>query len=236
MTGSLSELRDDLVLANRILSHEAVVDAFGHVSARHPDHPDRYLISCSKSPNAVEAGDIVELTLDSRPVTPTSRRLYIEGVIHGAIYAARPDVHAICHHHAAAILPYCVTGTALVPISQLGAAGGAMMPLWDSRDDFGDTNLLVATAQQGASLARALGPHWIVLMARHGATVAGRSLREAVFRAVHSCRNAEALTQARMLGPVEGLSPGEIDLVAKLTPGQVGRSWEYWLARLAGNP
>jgi HCOMODA/2-hydroxy-3-carboxy-muconic semialdehyde decarboxylase len=232
----MTDLRDDLVLANRILSHENVVDAFGHVSVRHPDRPERYLMSCSKSPNCVAAADIVELTLDSRPVAPTGRKMYIERAIHGAIYAARPDVNAICHHHAAAMLPYCATGTAPAPISQLGAAGGAVMPFWDSRDEFGDTNLLVATAPQGASLARALGPHWIVLMRRHGATVAGRSLREAVFRAINACRNAQALTQARMLGPVESLGAGEIDLVSKLTPGQVERSWEYWLARLAGRP
>jgi len=236
MTDPATQLRDDLVLANRILSREDIVDAFGHVSARHPGAPDRYLMSYSKSPNCVEAADIVELTLDSRPVSPTGRKMYIERAIHGAIYAARPDIHAICHHHAAAILPYCATGTAPIPISQLGAAGGAVMPVWDSRDDFGDTNLLVATARQGESLARALGPHWMVLMARHGATVAGRSLREAVFRAINACRNAQALTQARMLGLVEGLSDAEIDLVSALTPGQVERSWEYWLARLAGSP
>ena len=232
----MTDLRDDLVLANRILSHENVVDAFGHVSVRHPDRPERYWMSCSKSPNCVAAADIVELTLESRPVAPTDRKMYIERAIHGAIYAARPDVNAICHHHAAAMLPYCATGTAPAPISQLGAAGGAVMPFWDSRDEFGDTNLLVATAPQGASLARALGPHWIVLMRRHGATVAGRSLREAVFRAINACHNAQALTQARMLGPVESLGAGEIDLVSKLTPGQVERSWEYWLARLAGRP
>jgi ribulose-5-phosphate 4-epimerase/fuculose-1-phosphate aldolase len=236
MTDPVAERIDDLVLANRILSREGIVDAFGHVSARHPEQPRHYLMSCSKSPNCVEASDIVELTLDSRPVTPTDRKMYIERAIHGAIYAARPDVHAICHHHAEAILPYCVTGETPAPISQLGAAGGAVMPIWDSRDEFGDTDLLVKTARQGESLARALGPHWVVLMRRHGATVVGRSIRDSVFRAINSCQNAATFTQARMLGPVEGLSEGEIDMVSNLTPGQVERSWEYWSARLAGSP
>ncbi len=36
-----SALRD-LVTANRILANEGVVDAFGHVSLRHPGNPGRY--------------------------------------------------------------------------------------------------------------------------------------------------------------------------------------------------
>src|SRR4051794_1970580 len=39
------ELLRDLVLSNRILANEGVVDAFGHVSIRHPDDPGRFIIS-----------------------------------------------------------------------------------------------------------------------------------------------------------------------------------------------
>ena len=37
---SLEQTINDLVIANRILAHENVVDAYGHVSVRHPDKPD----------------------------------------------------------------------------------------------------------------------------------------------------------------------------------------------------
>jgi len=40
----LGTLLDDLVIANRILAHEDVIDAFGHVSVRHPERPDRYFL------------------------------------------------------------------------------------------------------------------------------------------------------------------------------------------------
>ena len=116
-------------------------------------------------------------------MTPPSAHLYAERVIHGEIYKARPDVMAVTHHHAPSIMPFCISGDPVVPVFHLGAAMGAVAPFWDSRDEFGDTNLLVAKPEEGASLARALGTHVMVLMRRHGATVVGASLRELVFRA-----------------------------------------------------
>ena len=40
-------LIQDLVIANRILAREEVVDAYGHVSVRHPDNSNRFLIARS---------------------------------------------------------------------------------------------------------------------------------------------------------------------------------------------
>ena len=202
--------------------------------ARHPDDPNRYLLSRSRAPELVEPGDIFEFTLDSEPVTPTNVRLYGERVIHGEIYKARPDVMAVCHHHAAAIMPYCVSGEELVPVYHLGAVIGVKAPFWDQRRDFGDTNLLVIEPAEGASLAKALGPHWVVLMRRHGATVAGRTVRECVFRSIYSVRNAEYLTQAKILGRPSPLNRVETERAGdyNLAPGPVARAWEYWDMRL----
>ena len=182
------------------LGHEGVIDAFGHVSLRHPERPDRYLLSRSRAPALVEPDDILEFTLDSEPVEPPTVQLYAERVIHGEIYKARPDVIAVCHHHSAAIMPFAISGEAMVPVFHLGAAMGPVVPFWDSRDDFGDTNLLVVKPEEGASLARALGKHSMVLMRRHGATVVGASLRELVFRSIYSCDNARYLAEAKRLG------------------------------------
>ena len=54
----LSDLRYQIALANRLLTNEGVLDAFGHVSMRHPTDPGRYLLSRSRSPGVIEAGDI----------------------------------------------------------------------------------------------------------------------------------------------------------------------------------
>ena len=96
----------DLVIANRILAREDVVDAYGHVSVRHPDNPNHFLIARSLAPELVGPEDIVELDLDAQPVHDDGRSLYLERFIHAAIFAARPDVIAVVHAHAEDTLPF----------------------------------------------------------------------------------------------------------------------------------
>jgi ribulose-5-phosphate 4-epimerase/fuculose-1-phosphate aldolase len=230
----LAELRYELALANRILANENVFDAFGHVSLRHPEDPNRYLLSRSRAPQLVEPDDILEFTLDSKPVSPPSVQLYSERVIHGEIFKARPDVTAVAHHHAPAIMPFCIAGEELVPVFHLGASMGAKVPFWDSRDEFGDTNLLLVKPEEGASLARALGGHIMVLMRHHGATVVGGNLRQLVFRSIYACRNAEYQMAAKLLKTVSQLTPGEADMAGAINtqPNATARAWEYWVMRL----
>jgi ribulose-5-phosphate 4-epimerase/fuculose-1-phosphate aldolase len=231
---SHAESRYQLSLANRILANENILDAFGHVSVRHPEDPNRYLLSRSRAPQLVEASDILEFTLDSKAVHPPSVPLYSERVVHGEIYRARPDVMAICHHHCPAIMPFCIAGEQFVPVFHLGAAVGSKVPFWDSRDEFGDTNLLVVKPEEGASLARALGPHVMVLLRRHGATLVGDNLQQLVFRSIYSCRNAEHQLAAKTVGHVSPLTAGEAQLAGALylQSNVTSRTWEYWVARL----
>jgi len=81
----LDNLVNDLVIANRILANEDVVDAYGHVSVRHPDDPSRFFLARSLAPEFITPGDIVEFTLDGKPVREEKRALYLERFIHGAI-------------------------------------------------------------------------------------------------------------------------------------------------------
>lgn len=226
----------ELVTANRILAREGVVDTFGHISLRHPDRADRFFISRARAPGNVQRRDLIEFNLDGSPAEPPlTQAPYAERIIHGAIYAARSDVHAVCHHHAPSVLPFCVAGLPIVPVFHLGATMGREAAFWDSRDEFGDTNMLVATLEQGASLARALGENWVVLMRRHGAVVAGRSVRECVFRSVYLQQNAELQWRALQLGASSPLTAGEIEMAAEanLRPVIITRAWDNWVARAA---
>jgi ribulose-5-phosphate 4-epimerase/fuculose-1-phosphate aldolase len=224
-----------LALANRMVAHEGVLDGFGHISMRHPTEPQRYLLARSRSPELIEPIDILEFNMNSEVLTPGDLLPYGECVIHGEILRARPDVNAVVHHHSAAILPFCAsTGADFVPIMGLGSVMGATVPFWDSQDEFGDTPMVLTTKEHGASLARALGPHAMVLMRRHGATVVGKNLQEAVFRSIHTHRNAELLLRARALGTVTPLTRGETEQACdySLRERPMGRAWEYWQTRL----
>jgi HCOMODA/2-hydroxy-3-carboxy-muconic semialdehyde decarboxylase len=95
--------------------------------------------------------------------------------------------------------------------------------------------MLVIKPEEGASLARALGKHWMVLMMRHGVTVAGTSVRDCVFRSVYSARNAAYQVMAMTIGSdIATLSPGETMLAGQISSKTTGltRSWEYWSMRV----
>jgi HCOMODA/2-hydroxy-3-carboxy-muconic semialdehyde decarboxylase len=224
-----------LVIANRILANEGVVDAYGHVSMRHPSHPERYLLAWSRSPELVEGADIMEFTLDGMPVHDTGRALYLERFIHGGIYEARPDVQAVVHAHAEDVLPFCITTTPLRPVIHSGSFMGLHVPVWDIADQFGETNLLVTNMPQGRDLARCLGSNSVALMRGHGFAAAAASLIEVVRLSVYVPRNARVLLAAlRLGGEVKALSPGEIAARAagyKPYSVETWRAWEYWANR-----
>ena len=230
---SLDTLIQDLVIANRILAEEDVVDAYGHVSIRHPDNPNHFLIACSLAPELVNADDIVELDLDGQPLQDEGRTLYLERFIHAAIFEARPDVMAVVHAHVEDILPFGIAdATPLRPVIHSGSFIGSAVPVWDIADNFGDTNLLVTNLEQGRDLAKCLGSNSVALMRGHGFASAARSLIEVVRLSVYLPRNARALMRATQLGgEIKYLSPGEIDARNRgYRPYSVEtwRTWEYW--------
>ncbi|HEX6440596.1 MAG TPA: class II aldolase/adducin family protein [Stellaceae bacterium] len=230
---SLDNLIRDLVIANRILAREEVVDAYGHVSVRHPDDPKRFLIARSLAPDLVGPEDIVELDLGGQPVRDDGRSLYLERFIHAAIFEARPDVMAVVHAHAEDTLPFGIAdGTKLRPVIHSGSFIGSEVPVWDIADNFGDTNLLVTNIEQGRDLAKSLGSNSVALMRGHGFASAARSLIEVVRLSVYLPRNARALMRATQLGgEIRYLSDGEIAARKRgYSPYSVEtwRTWEYW--------
>lgn len=230
---SLDVLRD-LVIANRILAHEGVVDAFGHVSMRNPDNPSRFFMSRSRAPGLIVRDDLLEFNLDGEAVDTKGFTLYGERMIHAAMYEARSDVHAVVHNHAHEVIPFGVTGTPLRPIAHTCGVIGAEIPVWDIRDKFGAvTDFLVVTMEQGRELARCLGPRTAALMKHHGAVVVGKTLREAVNAAIYLQVNAKLLLQSLQIGIPDYLTPEEVAATTKrqASPLALDRAWDYWVAR-----
>jgi len=226
-------LIEDLVAANRILADQGVVDGYGHVSARHNLDPNRYLLARSVAPELVTAEDILEFDLDSVPVDPRGRKLYLERFIHGEIYKARPDVKSVVHHHSPAVIPFGVTKVPMRPIYHMAAFVGLGVPVFEIREAGGMTDMLVSTPELGRALARTLGDKPAALMRGHGAVVVGDSVPVAVARSVYLQMDARLQAQAIALGgEITYLDPEE---VRKLGPlGGYDRAWQLWKRKAVG--
>jgi ribulose-5-phosphate 4-epimerase/fuculose-1-phosphate aldolase len=235
---SLDALIDDLVTANRILSHEGIVDAFGHISVRHPDDPGKFLLSRARSPELIVREDIMVLALDGTPEPGDPRKPYLERFIHGAVYEMRPEVMSVVHSHSRSVIPFGIVGEPIRPVVHSAGTIGHSVPIWDAQDKFGDTNLLVADMAMGRDMAKVMNHGNGVLMRGHGSTVCGGSIQEVVYTAYYLEFNANLQLQASMLSkkPIKFLTDGEVDLImGRIRDGKEGegfrRSWDYWCRR-----
>jgi ribulose-5-phosphate 4-epimerase/fuculose-1-phosphate aldolase len=229
----LETARRDLVMANRILASEGILDAYGHVSIRHPAHPDRYILSRARAPELVEESDLVEFRLDGAPTSEVGASLYVERAIHGAVYEARPDILAVCHNHALSVIPFSISKEEkLRAVFHSASFLGEGVPVWDIAEDFGPgTQMQVQTMAQGRSLCRTLKNGRAALMRGHGSVVVGADLVECVAGCIWMEKNARVQLEARRLGAIIPLHPEEI--AARQTLRFDSRAWDYW-ARRAG--
>jgi ribulose-5-phosphate 4-epimerase/fuculose-1-phosphate aldolase len=225
-------LIDKVVIANRILYDQGVVDGLGHVSARHNSDPNQFLLSCNRAPGLVRHADVLCYDLDGNTVSPTTERSYLERFIHGEIYRARPDVMSVVHSHSPSVIPFGVTGNRLRPIFHMAGFLGSGSTIFDIREDFGETDMLIRNNEMGKALAQSLGQCTCVLMRGHGSTVVGSSVEQAVYRAIYAEVNAKLQSQALGVGEVTYLTAQEADLAAAANDTQIGRSWDLWRRRI----
>ena len=226
-----AELVADLAAASRILAAQGVVDAFGHVSMRHPGAPGRFLMSRAIAPALVTPDDIIEYDLDSRPCNPRGRGSFLERFIHGEIYKARPDVMSVVHSHSPSVIPFGLVGAKLQAMFHNAAFIAAGVPVFDIRERFGTTDLLVSDGPRGLALAAALGARDVALMRAHGSVACGPTLQAAVFRAVYTEVNARIQHWTHALGgggPMAVLDEAEGRLAD--VPNQTAgiRAWALW--------
>ena len=221
-------LVDDLVVANHILYAEGVVDGFGHVSTRHPERPDRFLLARSMAPALVAAGDLMEFDLDGNATGGDARTPYVERFIHGAIYKARRDVTAVVHSHSPSVIPFGVTGGALRPIYHMSGFLGAGAPIFEIREAGGMTDMLIRDNALGDALARTLGGGAVALMRGHGSVAVGTSIQQVVYRAIYTEMNARLQMEAMRLGAINFLEPEEARLAAAMNDSVLRRPWELW--------
>ena len=227
-----SDLIDRLVYANRILYDQGIVDGLGHVSVRHPDQEDVFLLSCNRAPGMVKRQDIVCYDLDGNAVSETNERPYLERFIHSEIYRARPDVVAVVHSHSPSVIPFAITQNPLKPVFHMSGFLGSGSAHFEIREAAGNTDMLIRSAYLGEALAKSLGKHNCVLMRGHGSTVVGTSLEQVIYRAIYAEVNAKLQLAANGLGEISFLNEEEAKLSSDMNDGQIPRSWNLWVARL----
>ena len=225
---------EDLVAANRILADQGVVDGFGHVSVRHPNNPNRYLMSRSLAPALVTAADILEYDLEANAVDPKGRVSFLERFIHGEIYKLRPDVKSVIHAHSLSVIPF---GAAQVPMRAMFHSAAFLVPgvpVFEIRRAGGMTNMLVGNAQLGKALAETLGDKSVALMRGHGMVAVASTVQMVVFRAVYTEVNARLQAQAIALGsPITYLEPEEGQKMSIALEQVHLRSWDLWKRAVA---
>jgi ribulose-5-phosphate 4-epimerase/fuculose-1-phosphate aldolase len=231
---TLTAVVDDLVAANRILAGLDVLDGFGHVSARHPDRANCYLLSRSLAPALVTRDDIMTFDMASVPQNGDTRTPYLERFIHGEIFVQRPDVISVVHSHAATVVPFGASSVPLKPIYHMSGFLRTGAPVFEIREKFGMTDMLIRNNEQGAALAERLADKSTVLMRGHGYCTVGSSIPEAVFRAYYAQLNAELQHRAITLGGgVTYLEDEEARLYDEINRSVIGRPWGLWKTKFA---
>jgi ribulose-5-phosphate 4-epimerase/fuculose-1-phosphate aldolase len=222
----------DLVLAYGILVNEAVLDSFGHISARSAANPDRFLLPRAMPPSIVAAEDVLEFSVEtSQPIDPRGRRVNGERYLHGEIYKARPDVSAIVHSHSQAVIPFSITSVPLRPVIVQAGFMPLQIPNFEIRESRGNgRGMQITDPGRGAALAKTLGDSPLAIMRGHGNVVVGSSVKQATVFAAYTDINARMQAQAMQLDSnivvmdePELFGPSEFD---------INRPWENFRQKL----
>ena len=229
-----AEAIDQVVVANRILSNEGILDALGHVSLRNPENPNTFFQARSLSPFEVTREDILEIDLEGNVVTRTTMRPYGERVIHSSILKARPEMNAVFHGHPASVIPFSVTGVPLRPVTHVGSFLYQGVPVYDDYEP--GRGMLISTKQEGERVAKHLGANRVHLLRGHGCNIVAESIPHLVASAIYLRDNALIQLQSLQLGKEVTYIPSEDGKVAMETALfdslPLERMWGYWMARM----
>jgi HCOMODA/2-hydroxy-3-carboxy-muconic semialdehyde decarboxylase len=200
---------------------------------RHPGHAERFLMSRSLAPALTQADDIMEFDLDCNACEDKGRNGFLERYLHGEIYKQRPDVMAVAHSHSPAVIAFGLTSTPMRAMYHNAAFLAGGVPVFDIRERFGATDIVISTAAKGAALAATLADKPVALLRAHGMVTVGPTLPVAIFRAIFTVTSASIQHQATALGgPIAALDAEEGRIADVVNVQTVGRSWDLWKKRV----
>jgi ribulose-5-phosphate 4-epimerase/fuculose-1-phosphate aldolase len=236
MEPDVAELRRCIARACRILALQGLAeDVLGHVSVRLG--PDRLLIRCR---GPYERGllftipdDVHAVPLDGSPAElPGGYVPPSELPIHAEVLRRRPDVHAVAHAHAPAVVMTDLAGLPLRPI--IGSYNIPAMRLALAGIPVYPRAVLIRRTDLAAEMLAAMGDAPACVLRGHGVTTTGESIAVAVLRALQLESLARITLGVAQAGGHPAVLPAEDvaelpDLGATLNEDQL---WRYHLARL----
>ena len=170
------EARLDLAAAYRLAARFGWHDMLGnHFSLRVPGTDDQYLINpLGLFFEEITASSLVKLDTKGNVLSDAPHGINKAGeVIHGGIFAARPDVASVMHLHSSAGAGVSAQKDGLLPISQ-----NALILM--NRIRYHEYEGPASNAEdERAALARDLADGSILFLRNHGTLTAGRSMGEA---------------------------------------------------------
>lgn len=181
---SFEATKKEVAIGNRVLAHTGlctgVTVSLGHVSARVPEAPDRFVVKGRgydlDAIPAMRAQDMVVCDLEGNLVEgpPNATQCY-EVKIHSSIYQRFPDVHSVLHVHPRYTVLMSVLGSRLVPLCNEGSQlVRHPPPVWPH-------SRLVSSDEDGRAVAALVGEAQLVLLLGHGAVTAGASIGQSIY-------------------------------------------------------
>jgi ribulose-5-phosphate 4-epimerase/fuculose-1-phosphate aldolase len=222
-----NQLRKEVAAATRILVAEGILDYSGHVVTRLPGR-ETFLIQTGLDSRAELLPERLLVVDYEGNVVEGEGKVPAELALHLEVLKARPDVESVLHCH----MELAIAFTMMKGV-QLGLMR-ARAVRWESGIPTHPDPSHIKEQEQGAALAKTLGPHHAVLMRGHGLTLVAESVPALLVDAVHFEENAKAYLQVLQSG-AEPLPLTEEELVQinkhEMRDFHVGKLWNYYVRK-----
>ncbi len=213
------------MLACKVLQHQGLLDGYGHLTVRVPDH--RILSTPKMPPGKVSLRDLIILDMHGKkiegPGEPNG-----ETPMHTSIYKTRPEVQCILHYHPDELVALSVAGQGVKVVTNYGAPFYRGTPIFDSP-------ALILTDALGDKLAGTLGDRNAVLLRGHGGTTVARDLDELLRLGINLVRTARIQIMAASLGAVKTHSRAEAEEIIAIEERENAnrRFLDYYISEAA---
>ena len=225
---TIQKLKEQLIVANKVLDYEKLATPFGHISARIPG-TDTFLITGNVAPGMATIDDILVCDLNGKILQGKLKNTYSEVVIHTGVYKKRKDINSVAHTHSQYVIALSMADLTVEPANlQAIILGPEPIALYKKM-------VWIDTPALGEELVDFLGPNNAVILKGHGALLVGRNIVDATYysRILESCAQSQWL--ARSVGKLSTFTEEEkqraIEFTKKsaLVPGGGrNREWDYY--------